>query len=149
MNWTDPSGLLASYWHYGITYSAAREAGYSVSDSHTIAMAVVNEDRNATDRSASAANTHAMAGQLFPGGPYQTQIQAIAEAQNIMQNGELSEALHAGEDLPGHNGESMEQWGWNFPTLLHIQNDLYPSWSTMRQAYQNALDILENEESCE
>jgi hypothetical protein len=83
------------------------------------------EDRNATDPSASGANIHAMRGQL-PSGEYQTVEQASTCTNSVLQNGSLYSALHAGQDLPVHNYESMENFGLNWSTVKHIWRDMFP-----------------------
>ena len=141
VNWVDPNGLLTFNWHYIITASAAIESGYGLLESLRLARAVMAEDRNATDKTAPAANIHAMSGILLSG-QYQTQTEAISEAREIIQSGNFCSALHAGQDLPGHNGESMANFGLNWSSAKHILKDLYPSWNTFITAYQNTLRIL-------
>jgi RHS repeat-associated protein len=143
INAIDPSGRQAFFWHFGITYGAARNSGLGVWDSMKHGWAVTREDRNATDRSASAANVHAMAGETASG-QYQSREEALAAADLNMATGSLPSAIHTGQDYPGHNGESMENWGWNWSTAGHILNDLFPSLDTISQAYQNTQKIFSN-----
>ena len=141
VNYSDPSGLLAPPWHHWITYRAARNSGYGIWDSLKLAWSVILQDHNALDKSAHASNIHAMAGILQNGEP-QTCEQAIAAAKSIIISRFLPSAIHAGQDLPGHRGESMENFGWNWSTALHIFRDIFPSPTTVGKAYQNTMDIF-------
>ncbi|MBU3950422.1 MAG: hypothetical protein KJ826_19660 [Proteobacteria bacterium] len=141
-NLIDPNGELAFFWHGGITLVAALNSGRSIRGSLTLALSVMAEDSNSTDRTAPAANTHAMSGFDSTLNRYQTQGEALANANNIIQSGFMPSALHVGQDLPGHNGESMQNWGWNWSTVKHVANDVFPSLSTISNAYQNSMNTL-------
>ena len=150
-NYTDPSGLLVGDWHFGITYVAARYTGEGVLDSLKLAWQVMREDRNTLDRSADAANIHGMRGEMEIGPGefrYQTPDEALAGTMDIIQNGPLSSALHAGQDLPGHNLESMQNFGFNWSTPGHLFRDLFPKFDTISEAYQNTKYILNKRKPC-
>jgi uncharacterized protein RhaS with RHS repeats len=146
-NIVDPWGLLTPNWHFGITYVAARNSGYGIRNSFKLALGVVAEDRNSTDRRPSSANIHAMAGELSPD-RYQSQTEALAGANDIIENGKLSSALHAGQDYPGHYGESMQNFGLNWPTAKHVFKDIWPGLDVLEQAYLNTVNILNRRGDC-
>jgi len=101
----------------------------------------MREDRNNLDRRAAVANIHATIGML-PSGRYQTREEACAETRRIIETGPLSQAIHPAQDMPGHNFESMENFGWNWSTAVHVLKDIFPTPSRIKQAYQNTLDII-------
>ncbi len=135
----DPDGKLAFYWHFGITYVAARDSGYGVWNSLKFARNVMQEDRNFSDTSAAAANTHAMRGEISPG-RYQTRDQALAGTANII-NGGGPAALHAAQDVSVHAFESMQGFGLNWSTAKHVLRDIFGG-GTIGQAYQATMDVL-------
>jgi RHS repeat-associated protein len=147
INTIDSFGLLTPNWHFGLTYVAARKNGYGIRDSFRLAIGVVAEDRNSIDRSPSAANIHAMAGEISPD-RYQSQSEALAGANDIIKNGPLISALHAAQDYPGHYGESMQNFGLNWSTAKHILKDIWPGWAIIEQAYLNTTTILNRGGNC-
>ena len=148
VNSVDPSGLLAGPWHFWITYVTGWNSGYGIRGSFELALGVTAQDRESMAKAASAANIHAMAGQL-PSGQYQSQAEALAAAAGIIKSGPLFSALHAGQDLPGHKGESMANFGLNWSTVRHIFRDIFPSLETISAAFQDSKNILSSRQSCE
>jgi len=140
VNYADPYGELISFWHFGITYVAGRISGDGIWDSLKLAWGVMLQDRNSLDKSAHAANIHAMAGQL-PSGQYQTPAEASIRTVDIIQNGPLFSAFHAGQDLPCHNLQSMKDLGFNWTTVKHVFWDIFDIPAVF-EAYQNSMYIF-------
>jgi len=146
VNLVDPNGMLAFYWHFGITYVAARDNGYGVWNSLKLAWNVMREDRNSLDSSASASNTHAMRGIDPITGRYQSPESARMGTASIINRGG-SAALHAAQDMPVHNFESMEKFGWNWSTAKHVLRDIFGG-GTIGQAYQDTLNLTYRTGGC-
>jgi RHS repeat-associated protein len=151
LKFTDPSGLLIYPWHFAITYFAAWNSDHSVSESWKLARQVAGEDRNALDKSAGAANIHGMIGlvEAAPGsGKYrpQTEEEALFGIINVLQKGGPS-ALHDIQDLPGHNLESMENFGPNWSTVRHLSRDIFDVF-WMIEAYHNTKKLLKPRQAC-
>jgi RHS repeat-associated protein len=85
VNLIDPRSKLAFYWHFGITFAAALNSGYGLSDSWSLANNVMAEDRSALSHNPNDTVIHAMDGQL-PGGGYQASAGAIATATTYINN---------------------------------------------------------------
>ena len=155
LNFSDPNGLLAAPWHFGITYVASRNSGYGVMDSLKLAWNAMAVDfaLGSQGRSAEVTMQHAMAGEL-PDGSRQTNAQAIvatnAFIRDSISNGNLAGAIHADQDLaaPKHGGQPWRGFGLNWETAQHILGDIFPAWSTIRQAYQNTKGILDQAKRC-
>jgi RHS repeat-associated protein len=143
INLIDPDGQLAFFWHGGITYAAARNSGYGIKDSlkmawHAMAVDIGSQGQNIEDT-----RQHAMAGK-FPGTDiYQSSAQAIASTNAYIQesitSGNLAGAVHAAQDLATLKHAGQE---WRGYTAAHILGDMFPSWSTIRRAYQDTKSIL-------
>jgi RHS repeat-associated protein len=146
VNLIDPSGLLAPHWHFGITYVAARDSSYGAWGSLKLAWDATAVDFSAQGVSAAETVQHAMA---FPG---QSQSEAIAATgafiESSIKSGHISNALHAAQDLatPGHQGKEWSGF-LRWKTLRHILGDVFPSWTTINEAYQNSTAIL-NKNRC-
>lgn len=143
VNFSDPSGLLAFPWHFGITFVAAMNSGRGFGESLGLAWnaTVVDFASGSQGRSAAATVQHAMAG------PGQSSAQAIADANDYIQSNissNLPGAIHAAQDLatPGHAGQPWSGFGLNSETATHILGDVFPSLSTINQAYQNTKSCL-------
>jgi hypothetical protein len=152
VNHTDPKGLLIAPWHFAVTYAAARNSGYSLSESLKLARIVAAEDRNSLDKSADAANVHGMRGrvEIIPGEyRYQTRNEAFYGTMDIICRADpLSSALHALQDLPGHDLASMEDFGLNWYTIKHVFRDIFDIvW--IYAAYQKTKHFLQAEQPCE
>ena len=95
----DPSGLLSFFWHFGITYVAARDSGIGFRDSIELAWGTMMVDVNTQGVSATQANQHAMLGEINgKTHVYQTRDQGAASINNIISAGDIDVALHAVED---------------------------------------------------
>ncbi|MDO8723841.1 MAG: RHS repeat-associated core domain-containing protein [Syntrophales bacterium] len=142
INFSDPSGLLAPPWHFGITFFAALNSGYSLGNSFSLASDVMREDRSALSHDPDLTRIHAMGSQLPGGGP-QTPAEALAAANAYINNtsNPLSGRIHSAQDLPIHAGESMEDFGWNWSTVKHVFRDIFGG-GTIGQAYQNTRTVL-------
>ena len=143
VNFVDPLGLLAFFWHEGITYVAARNSGYGVMDSLSLAFNTAAVDFSGSQGQSPADTVqHAMAGKISPK-VWQSPTQAItatnAYIQSSINSGNLPGAIHAAQDLatPAHAGERWRGFGLNWETFKHIYEDIDPTWSTIKNAYQN------------
>ncbi|MBL7047941.1 MAG: hypothetical protein ISR96_00225 [Nitrospira sp.] len=147
VNWIDPWGRLAAPWHFGITYAASRNSGRGVWDSTKLAWTAMAVDFSSGSQGENweATRLHAMAG-LLSDGTYQSSQQAIQTTTAYINDraggcgsGALSRAAHATQDLatPGHAGAEWHGFGLNWETVKHIYGDVFPSMSTINQAYQN------------
>jgi hypothetical protein len=69
--------------------------------------------------------------------------------QSSINSGNLSGAIHAAQDLatPAHAGHEWQGFKWNWETAKHILGDIFPSWSTIKQAYKDTKGIL-NTKGC-
>jgi hypothetical protein len=110
----------------------------------------MREDRNSLDKSAGAANIHAMVGRIeIKPGEYrpQTRDEALASTNYIIENGPLSRAVHATQDFPGHNLASMEDFGWNWSTVEHALKDIFDIFWVF-EAYERTMNILNARQPC-
>ncbi|UCH46021.1 MAG: RHS repeat protein, partial [Nitrospiraceae bacterium] len=148
VNRVDPTGLLALIWHEGITYLAARHSGYNFIDSFSLSMNAAAADFSGTQTTnPSDTVQHAMAGELSSN-IWQSPTQAIAATNAYIESkvnrSNLPSIVHAAQDLvtPAHAGQPWKGFKWNGETLNHISGDIFPSWSTIKEAYQNTKKIL-------
>jgi RHS repeat-associated protein len=143
---TDPSGLFASPWHFGITFVAALNAGYSVGGSLTIAWFSVTTDIGT--QGIADANIHSMA----IGGPNPQSIadaragsQAYVDSQLAQGTlAGLGNAVHTGEDAFA-SGHEFQPWNGGFPSLAHEIGDWFPSYQSVINAYSGAFSTLQQE----
>ena len=88
-----------------------------------------------------------MAG-ILPDGSRQASAEALASTNAYIQasisSGNLAGALHAAQDLAtrGHDGQPWRGFGLNWSTVKHLAADIFPSFSTFEQAYENTINIL-------
>ena len=149
VNWVDPSGLLAAPWHFGLSLLAGLKSDMGIRGSLSFAWNSMAVDFAAGSQGFDAAVTaqHAMAG-VLPDGTRQSPQEAINAANKFIQSnkncGDLAKAVHAAQDLatPRHAGQPWTGFGWNWNTVSHILGDLFPSPSTIGQAYRNTLGVL-------
>ncbi len=141
VNFVDPNGQFALHLHFGITYAAARDSGYGVIDSLSLAWNVMREDRSALSHDPDFTKIHAMGGDL--GTRYQTPAEAIAAANAYIGDASnpLSGRIHSAQDSPIHAGESMKAFGWNWSTVQHLSRDIFGR-GVIGQAYQNTRAVL-------
>jgi hypothetical protein len=136
----DPEGKLAFFWHFGITFVAALNSNNSqynsLGSALKLAWNVMMEDRSTNSHNPMLTKIHAMGGDL--GGIYQTPSEAIVKAVEYINSGVTPGTLHSGQDLPIHNGESMETYRF---FSMHTVRDI-TGGGTIGQAYQNTLNIL-------
>jgi hypothetical protein len=134
----DPEGLLAFFWHFGITAVASWNSGYGVLGSLGLAWKTMAVDFG---ESADDPVRHGMA---FPG---QSRTEAIAATNDYIQGSRCSDVaggVHATQDLatPGHDGKEWFGYKFNWETVKHILGDVFPSFSTINRAYQNTKRYL-------
>jgi RHS repeat-associated protein len=149
VNGVDPSGLLAAPWHFGLSLAAGLSSGMGIGNSLSFAWNSTAVDFVAGSQGfdATATAQHAMAG-VLPDGTRQSPREAISAASNFTQSnkacGNLAKGAHAAQDLatPGHVGKPWTGFGWNWDTASHVLGDVFPSPSTIRQAYRNTLGVL-------
>jgi hypothetical protein len=140
---TDPSGLFASPWHFGITVAAALNAGYSLGGSLAIAWYSVTTDIGT--QGIDDANIHSMA----IGGPNpqsvadaQAGAQAYVDSQLSLDTLQgLGNAAHTLEDACA-SGHRFKQWNGGLPSFKHELGDWFPSPSAVIGAYSNAYGAL-------
>ena len=144
----DPSGLLAAPWHFGITFVAAFNSGKSLRPSLSLAWNAMAVDFGSQGTSPADTVLHGMAS------AGQSSAQAIAATNAYIQasinSGNLPGAIHAAQDLvtPGHAGQPWKGFGLNWETVTHILGDIFPSWSTINQAYQSTRGLLNQAKRC-
>jgi uncharacterized protein RhaS with RHS repeats len=149
VNFVDRSGLLAAPWHFGLSLVSGLKSGMGTGGSLSFAWNSMAVDFAPGSQGFDAAATaqHAMAG-VLPSGRPQTSQEAINAANEFIQSnkncGDFAKAAHAAQDLatPGHTGQPWTGFGWNWETVSHILGDLFPSPSTIGQAYRNTLGVL-------
>jgi hypothetical protein len=114
----DPDGLLAFFWHFGITAVVAWNSGYGLVDSLILAW-----DTMAVDFGESASDPvrHGMA---LPG---QSRVEALASTHDYIKESKCSDpagGIHATQDLdtPGHDGK--EWLGYKVDDLVQIQGTI-------------------------
>jgi hypothetical protein len=138
----DPSGQLAFFWHRYLTLAAALNSGYSFGDSWNLAHDAMRVDFEFANPGSQAKTPEGVRqhGMSCCG---QTESQAIANTNTYIQNsinaGNRGSAIHAAQDLvtPQHAGHE-----WSGYTVSHVLGDIFPSLSTIKQAYQNTTQIL-------
>lgn len=157
-NYADPEGMLGFPWHFGISYVAARDSGYGVTDSLGLAWNAMAVDFREGSQGPTPASTaqHAMIGQ------YQGQPSAQSPAQaalavrdyisyNTSLNTSLSlgAALHTVQDAatPMHGGQQWPPqggswWDNTLQTAKHIAQDTFPSLTTIGIAYGASMQAL-------
>jgi uncharacterized protein RhaS with RHS repeats len=142
INHIDSSGLLAPPWHVGITFLAAMSYSNGIGESLRLAWNVAAVDFGSQGTSSADTVQHAMAA------AGQSTAEAIAATNSYIQTsintGNLPGAIHAAQDLvtPGHAGQEWSGFKWNWNTAKHIFGDIFPSLSTINQAYQNTKSVL-------
>ncbi|KAF0218592.1 MAG: RHS repeat-associated core domain-containing [Geobacteraceae bacterium] len=158
VNFTDPNGTLAFPWHGGITYVAARNSGYGVLDSINLAWHSMAADAGTQGPTPDNTVYHAMRGTF----PNQDRPQSAEQAINatkdfITYNSQpdnlknLGTAAHASQDLvtPEHAGKIWPPEEQSFVDkalayVKHFAGDIFPSFSTIGDAYDNTKQALTN-----
>ena len=169
VSYVDPDGNLAFFWHFGITYKAARDSGIGFAASMALAFKTMWVDVGSQGRYVSDTQKHAMAGFDPALNRYQTQEEALQTSHEYMKKsldeGKLHDAIHGVQDwaTPGHRGEKWEGFTWlpipldknlfslkgiaeHFgkftETWKHILGDVFPKPEVVKEAYQRTSDIL-------
>ncbi|MFZ3090664.1 MAG: SpvB/TcaC N-terminal domain-containing protein [Nitrospirota bacterium] len=169
VSYVDPDGNLAFFWHFGITYKAARDSGMGFSASMALAWKTTMVDVGSQSIYRSDTQKHAMAGFDPALNRYQTQEEALQTAHDYMKKsldeGKLHDAIHGVQDwaTPEHRGEEWigftwlpipldknlfslkgisEHLGKFTETWKHILGDVFPKSEVIKEAYQRTTDIL-------
>jgi RHS repeat-associated protein len=147
MMMVDPSGHLAAPWHFIITYAASRDAGNGILTSLKNGWDAMAVDFAAGSQStlSFAANQHAMSG--YDINRYQTSLEAIQATKSFIQDSAFynpAGARHAAQDLatPLHAGKEWKGFGFDMETVSHLLGDLFPSISTIKEAYNNTRKLF-------
>jgi RHS repeat-associated protein len=146
----DPSGELATPYHFAITFLAAENTGHSDWDSLKYAWqsAAIDfrKDSQATDAAHTAA--HAMAGK-DSSGKFQTREQAQEANAKFVQDsikaGRLGDAGHGVQDRGGAHDFSPWQGFHATPygaLFKHFLRDWFPKVSTVRDAYRGTKGVM-------
>ncbi|HEV7485035.1 MAG TPA: RHS repeat-associated core domain-containing protein [Thermoanaerobaculia bacterium] len=155
----DPDGNLAFPWHLAISYVAARHEGMSVRSSISLAFRVgwVDFRRHSQSDRSQFTNIHGMIG-IGPDGALQTSDQAragtVASLADSLARGDLAAAVHTAQDtpVPLHNGHV---WPGSYlrlglgAAIAHFIGDLFPTPTTVRDAYAGSLSVLEDASEAE
>lgn len=150
----DPTGQFEWPWHFFITFFAALHTNQGFWHSVGLAWHSANVDfrKDSQGTDAEHSNWHAMGGQLpAPSGQApqeQTPQQAEQGTKDTVDNamaGKKDEplALHDVEDHAAHlhRGHTWRGIDKSFPN--HLFHDLFPSKSEVKEAYGNAVDVLQ------
>jgi hypothetical protein len=146
ISYTDPSGQLALFWHFGITYEADRSCGGGILDSLKLAYQTMAVDFGSQGTSPADTNIHAMLGTTDASG--QPSLQSPSDAtqaiNSILNNAPLYVALHTAQDAatPAHFLQPWNGFQWNWTTAAHLWGDVFPSSSTVDKAYQNSKAVI-------
>lgn len=100
-------------------------------------------DKDTQTTAAFDANIHAMLG-TNANGEYQSLAQGLQAINGIIANAPLPTAMHTTQDAatPDHYLAEWRGAGWNVDTVTHLLHDTFPSVDTIRNAYNNTLDVL-------
>lgn len=142
MTLIDPTGLLAFFWHGGISALAASNCGRSLTDSLIFGLNTMLEDLGTQGTTATDANIHAMLGTIdSKGAPLlQTPADAAARIQLITSTGPDYLAAHTAQDKAAAH-HYLQPW-FGSQTIGHIWHDVFPSLSELRNAYQGTREVL-------
>jgi RHS repeat-associated protein len=151
MLYTDPDGKLGAPWHFVITLFAARAQGLSWRQSFQLSWQNVKVDFKPGSQSTNASDTniHAMRGKV--NGRDQTVDEARqGTAETVKTNIEkgttegTATALHTVQDqaAPLHDAHVWHGFHANAETVRHIFADLFPSLTTIRNAYSASREVL-------
>ncbi|MFC1867172.1 Ig-like domain-containing protein [Thermodesulfobacteriota bacterium] len=149
VNDVDPNGLLSADYHAGITLMASLRSKKGLMDNLKLAWqtAVVDFSESSQEKDIKATRQHAMSG-LLPDGTYQMSAEAIEATEEFIKesikSGNIANAIHAVQDLftPRHAGQEWRGLDFDLESALHILGDIFPSWDTIKKAYQNTKQIL-------
>jgi RHS repeat-associated protein len=144
----DPNGLLASPWHFIISYGAMRASGHCFGESIVTAWDDAMTDFRPSykeSQSAGNANQHAMATPRQSLAAAQAGIQSMINQQ--LAGGNMGGALHTNEDKYSRSHGPDKQWNGDFDGwadfLRHQIDDWFPSWNYINQAAQTDMDIIQ------
>ena len=143
----DPTGNLAFFWHFSITYDAARACGRGVLGSLGLAWQTMAVDFGTQGTTAADSNIHAMVGTT--GGQGQTDRQSVADAWqailDIESSAPLNVALHTAQDsaTPDHYLHSWHGAHLDRATLLHLIHDTFPTDATVDMARSVTATIMD------
>jgi hypothetical protein len=148
VNYVDPDGRLAFFWHFIISFKEAYKAGLGFWDSLKVGWYAMMYDFRKGSQTTEAANSHAMIR------PKQSPEDAKAGTESFITKRlelgtlrGLGEATHAEADKPagGHKDKVWEGfsklgiWG----TIKHLWDDTFPSGDVQNEASRNVSKTIE------
>jgi len=143
----DPSGLLASWWHYGITYIAvlAKTGDHGTATDMAVKATAVDDAPGSQGIDVSATSQHAMRGYIGEKDRFQSPWESDLSTKKYINDNKcrnLPGAIHAAQDSnsSAHNGMV-----WNGElTLRHLINDMLPSPATIYRSFIDTYRLLGN-----
>ena len=138
----DPTGLLAFFWHGGISALAAYNCGRSLGDSLIFGLNTMLVDVGTQGTTAADANIHAMLGTTDENGAplRQTPADAATRIELIISTGPDYLAAHTAQDKAAAQ-HYLQPW-FGRQTVGHIWHDAFPSLDELRKAYQGTREVL-------
>ena len=143
----DPDGHLEAQWHFFITFAAAITHGRGFFGSLKLAGQTTGVDfrKGSQGTDAASTNMHSMEG-TKPDGTVQTKAEADAGTSQVISNAEASGdtalAGHAAEDNATPLYEGYAWSGINGSFFKHFLGDNFPSFGTIRNAFNNEVQVL-------
>jgi len=142
----DPGGLLAFFWHGGISALAAYNSCQSITDSLVFGLNTMLVDRGTQGTSAADANIHAMLGTTDINGAavLQTPAEAARRIELIIATGPDYLAAHTVQDKAAADHYLQPWFGfrWDWATAVHLWHDTVPSLRELQNAYQGTRAVL-------
>lgn len=142
----DPAGLLAFFWHGGISALAAYNSGQSATDSLIFGLNTMLVDRGTQGTTAADANIHAMLGTTDSNGAavLQTPTEAARRIELIIATGPDYLAAHTVQDKAAtdHYLQPWSGFRWDWSTAVHLWHDIVPSLRELENAYQGTRAVL-------
>jgi hypothetical protein len=146
LSYKDPSGQLALFWHFLITYNANRACGGGVLGSLKLAYQTMAVDFGSQGTSPSDTNIHAMLGTTDANGQpsLQSPSDAMQAINSILNDAPLYVALHTAQDAatPAHFLQPWNGFQWDWTTAAHLWGDVFPSSATVDKAQKNSMAVL-------
>lgn len=154
ISFSDPSGQFAIFWHWGITFVAALNSGYSLSQSWSYASAAAGPDKpfsgNTFSNNYGAQIEHALtartASNYIPPSSValagtEVLINRQLQSSSVVEQGR---GIHATQDVAAtnHAGKPWPPPGGVFGKLWHLVQDVFPSFSSVGTAYDRTIEAF-------